>query len=86
MLVFPAELADRLLEVQEEVADPRYNLVPTPLTDGRYLCNADLLTECVPGGFLHPAFARLNPGNFGLIEVMLRADVGDILPPDPATE
>jgi hypothetical protein len=82
-LVFPLSLAQRLLEVQDEVGDVRYRLVPTLLTDGRYLCNADLLTECVPGGFLAPAFARLNAGNFGQVEVIPWADVAAFLPPSP---
>jgi len=81
-LVFPAALADRLLEVQEEVGDQRYHLIPAPTVDGRFLCRAELLTECV-SGFLAPAFARLNAANFDQIEVVAWADALALLPPDP---
>lgn len=81
-LVFPAALAERLLEVQEEVGDSRYRLVPAPTVDGRFLCRAELLTECVDG-FLAPAFARLNADNFNQIEVIAWEEAVALLPPDP---
>jgi hypothetical protein len=82
-LVFPAELADRLLEVQDEVGDSRYRLVPTPTVDGRFLCRAELLTECV-SGFLAPAFARLNAGNFDQVDVVAWAEAVALLPAEPS--
>jgi len=84
-LVFPAALAARLLEVQEEVGDQRYYLIPAPTVDGRFLCRAELLTECVTG-FLAPAFARLNAVNFNQIEVVAWADAVELLLPDPPIE
>lgn len=82
-LVFPAALAQRLADVQKAIGDSRYSLFPAPTTDGRYLCNADLLTECVEGGFLHAAFCMLDSSKFDQIEVLPRADAAALLPPDP---
>lgn len=69
-LVFSAELAARLAAVQEEVGDGRYRLEPTDAGNGTYLVNADLLTECVPGGFLHAAFSKLDASRFDEIQVV----------------
>lgn len=69
-LVFSAELAARLSEVQKDVGDSRYRLEPEPTGDGTYWAGADLLTECVPGGFLFPAFSRLDAGRFDEITVV----------------
>lgn len=79
-LVFPAALAQRLAEVQAAVGDESYNLIPAPLIDGRYLCNADLLTECTSGGFLYPAFSQLDASKFDQIEVVPIADALALLP------
>jgi hypothetical protein len=82
-LLFTAALAQRIAEVQEEVGDTRYRLEPRLLTDGRYFVGADLLTECVPDGFLYPAFSLLDASRFDEIEVVPMADALALLPPDP---
>lgn len=74
-LVFSAELAARLVAVQAEVGDGRYRLEPAAVGDGNYWVGADLLTECLPGGFLHAAFSRLDAGRFDEIGVVPLADV-----------
>ena len=74
-LVLSAELANRLLEVQDEVADGRYRLQPVARSNGTYWVGADLLTECLPGGFLHAAFSKLDAARFDEIEVVPLADV-----------
>lgn len=79
-LVFASDMAQRLVQVQDEIGDTRYRLEPQLLTDGRYMCNADLLTECLPGGFLHAAFTRLDASRFGEIEVVPMAEVIALLP------
>ena len=83
-LVFSAELAARLAEVQDEVGDGRYRLEPTPTGDGTYWAGADLLTECLPGGFLHAAFSRLDAARFDEIEVVPLADAVALLPESPS--
>jgi len=82
-LVFSAVLAVRLAQVQDEVGDPRYLLTPQPLIDGRYMTGADLLTECIPSGFLFVAFSRLDSGRFNEIAVVPIQEALDLLPPDP---
>lgn len=79
-LVVSAELASRLLEVQGEVSDGRYRLEPVARSNGTYWVGADLLTECVPGGFLHAAFSRLDAARFDEIEVVPIADALALLP------
>jgi hypothetical protein len=74
-LLLSAELAGRILEVQDEVGDGRYRLEPAARGDGTYWVGADLLTECLPGGFLHAAFSRLDAARFDEIEVVPLADV-----------
>ena len=79
-LVFSAAFAARLADVQDEVGDRRYRLTPQPLTDGRYMTGADLLTECTPAGFLFAAFSRLDASRFDEIEVIPLADAVALLP------
>lgn len=79
-LVFASDMAQRLVQVQNEIGDQRYRLEPQLLTDGRYACNADLLTECVPGGFLYAAFARLDASRFDEIHVVPIEEVLALMP------
>lgn len=80
-LVFDAALAQRLAAVQAEHGDPRHVPVAVPLTDGRYALNADILTECVPGGLVYGGFSHLDAGRFAEIQVVPVADVLALLPP-----
>lgn len=80
-LVFLQDIADRVLRVQDEVADQRYRLTPTRLVDGRYMVGADLLTECAPGGFLYAVFSRLDASRFGEIQVVPMAEALALMPP-----
>lgn len=82
-LVFSSAFAERITQVQDAAGDTRYRLVPALLTDGRYMVQADLLTECVPGGFLHAAFSLLDASKFDEIAVVLIADALALLPPSP---
>ena len=69
-LVFDAALAQRLAEVQAEHGDPRHVPNPLPLTDGRFMLTADILTECLPGGLVYGGFSRLDAARFSEIEVV----------------
>ncbi len=80
-LVFSAELASRLLEVQQEHGSPIHRASPARLADGRYLLYGDCLTECVPGGILWAGFSHLDPSRFAEIEVLPIADAEALLPP-----
>jgi hypothetical protein len=83
-LVLSAELANRVLEVQDELGDNRYRLEPIALANGTYWIGADLLTECLPGGFLHAAFSLLDTARFDEIEVFSMADALALLPESPS--
>lgn len=73
-LVFDASLAQRLAEVQADYGDPRHVPVAQPLQDGRFMLNADILTECLPGGLVYGGFSQLDAGRFDEIEVVPIAD------------
>ena len=78
-LVFGADLADRLAEVQAEHPSQHYAR-PTLLTDGRYYLGGDLLSE-VPTGLYGAGFNHLDPSRFDEIAVMPRADALALFPP-----
>lgn len=83
-LVFDAALAQRLAEVQAEHGDPRHVPNPLPLTDGRFMLTADILTECLPGGLVYGGFSQLDAGRFGEIEVMPLSQAVALLPVQPS--
>ena len=80
--VFSAELADRLVEIQQ--ANPiQFRVTPLALTDGRYMIRTAILSEC-PNGLYGENFARLDASRFDEIELVPWADAVALLPqPDP---
>lgn len=83
-LVFDADLRDRLVAVQAEHGDPRFTAYPAQLTDGRYMHQASILTECQPGGLYHAGFSHLDAARFSEIEVIDYAEAVALLPvPEP---
>lgn len=85
-LVFDVSLTQRLAEVQAEHGDPRHVPNARPLTDGRYMLNADILTECLPGGLVYGGFSQLNAERFDEIEVVPIADALALLPQSQPSE
>ncbi len=79
-LVFDAALAQRLAEVQAEHGDPRHVPVAVPLSGGRFMLLADILTECLPGGLVYLGFSQLDAGRFNEIEVLPLAEALALLP------
>jgi hypothetical protein len=79
-LVFDAALAQRLAEVQAEHGDPRHVPVAVPLSGGRFMLLADILTECLPGGLVYGGFSQLDAGRFNEIEVLPLAEALALLP------
>lgn len=79
-LLFGVDLAQRLAEVQAEHGDPRHLPHAVALTDGRFMLNADILTECLPGGLVYAGFSQLDAGRFDEIEVVPLADALALLP------
>jgi hypothetical protein len=56
-LVFTAALAVRLAELHAIHGSSNLILIPRPLSDGRLMLSADVLTEVMPGGLLHAMWA-----------------------------
>jgi hypothetical protein len=81
-LAFGPELAQRLAEVQAQHGDPRHIPNARPLTDGRFMLNADILTECLPGGLVYGGFSQLDAERFDEIEVVPMADAVALLASD----
>ena len=79
-LLFDATLAQRLAEVQAQYGDPRHVPNAVALADGRFMLNADILTECLPGGLIYGGFSQLDAERFGEIEVVPLADALALLP------
>lgn len=84
-LVFTPQLAQRLAALHAEHGRPDCIAEPLPLTDGRMMLGADLLTAVHPGGWLHEMWeaadkAVLLPS----VEVLPMTDAAALLPqPDP---
>lgn len=65
-LLFSPQLAARLAELHAEYGRPDCIAMPVPLTDGRLMLSADILTAVEPGGWLH--------------EMWIHADMDALLP------
>lgn len=84
-LVFTPALAARLAELHAVHGSTNCVPSPTPLSDGRLLLSADLLTEVGPGGLLHAMWeaadkAVLLPS----VQVLPMADAVALLVPPPS--
>jgi|688.fasta_scaffold78156_3 hypothetical protein len=69
-LVFGGPIAARLAEIQEQHGSPSLHVSPVRLTDGRWMCCADLLSEVGPGGLLAEGFSHLDRSRLAEIEVV----------------
>lgn len=65
-LLFSPQLAARLAELHAQFGRPDCIAMPVPLTDGRLMLSADILTAIEPGGWLH--------------EMWIHADMAVLLP------
>lgn len=83
-LVFSPALAVGLARVHGEYGSPNCVPVPRPLTDGRLMLSADVLTEVEAGGLLAAMWAAADKQVLGqAVEVLPWADAVALLPPDP---
>jgi hypothetical protein len=79
-LVFSPELAATLSAVQSQYGNPLHVAEPVPLTDGRLMLCADLLTETGPGGLYAQGFAHLPAELFAQVQILPMADAIDLIP------
>ena len=83
-LVFAPALAVRLGQLHAAYGSTNCVPVPSPLTDGRLMLGADVLTEVIPGGLLAAMWARADQSVLGAsVEVIAWDAAVSML---PATE
>jgi hypothetical protein len=83
-LVFTLPLAARLAELHAVHGHPACVPVPRVMTDGRLMLSADLLTEVMPGGMLHPMWQAADKAVLlASVEVMPWDEAIALLPPEP---
>ena len=83
-IVLTAEQAATLGAIQAEHGNPRHVAAPVPLTDGRLMLCADLLTETGPGGLYAQGFAHLPADIFPQVQILPMASAVALIPqPDP---
>lgn len=83
-IVLTPDQAATLGAVQTQYGNPRHVAAPVPLTDGRLMLCADLLTETGPGGLYAQGFAHLPADIFPQVQILPMADATTLIPqPDP---
>ena len=83
-IVLTPEQAATLGAIQAQYGNPRHVAAPVPLTDGRLMLCADLLTETGPGGLYAQGFAHLPADIFPQVQILPMASAVALIPqPDP---
>ena len=73
-IVLTPDQAATLGEVQAQYGNPNHVAAPVPLTDGRSMLCADLLTETGQGGLYAQGFAHLPADIFPQVQILSMAD------------
>jgi len=82
--VFSAELADRLVEVQESLGNLQFRVTPIALTDGRFMIRGAILSETAANGLYGLPFSLLDASRFDEVAILPWADAMALRPqPDP---
>ena len=80
LIVAPASAAAQLVAWQDAIGATRHRATPVPLSDGRFVLPANLLSETAPGG-LHERWSEGPAAALAAAcTVARRADVADLLP------
>jgi hypothetical protein len=80
-LLFDVALAQRLAELHAGYGQPDCMARPVPLTDGRLMLTADILTAVEPGGYLHAMWEAADKTILlPAVEVVPLADAVALLP------
>jgi hypothetical protein len=80
-LVFSEELCNTLLAIQNENPST-FRVAPFRLTDGRYMLNADVLSEIGEYGLFHYNFGRLPTEMFSEVQFISFSEIESVVPPD----
>jgi hypothetical protein len=78
-LVFNSSLKS-ILEATQETFNSQHKVSPVPLTDGRFMLCADLLTEIGPEGLYSQGFGLLDTDLFSQVEVISLEEISALLP------
>ena len=80
-LLFSPALANRLAELHAEHGRPDCIAMPVPLTNGRLMLTADILTNIEPGGWLHEMWIHADKAVLlPAVEVVPIADAVALMP------
>ena len=79
-LVFNHECYAALQVAQAQHLGSQHRVSARQLIDGRYMLNADLLTEIGNGGLFAQGFGALDPALFGLVEIVPVEDALALFP------
>jgi hypothetical protein len=79
-IVLTPEQAATLGAIQQQYGNPLHVAAPVPLTDGRLMLCADLLTETGPGGLYAQGFAHLPAELFPQVQIIPMADAVALIP------
>lgn len=79
-IMLTPDQAATLGAVQAQYGNPRHVAAPVPLTDGRLMLCADLLTETGPGGLYAQGFAHLPAELFAQVQILPMADAIALIP------
>lgn len=82
-LVFPPALAARLGQLHSAYGSSNCVPVPSPLTDGRLMLCADVLTEVRSGGLLAAMWAAADQSVLGAAVEVIPWDAAVALMPEP---
>jgi hypothetical protein len=83
-IVYPYEVAVLWHTIQQEHGDPRHVGVGLPLSDGRWMMYAEILSEMYPGGIIGWALPHLTPEFMAAVEIIPLADALALLPESPS--
>lgn len=79
-IVLTPDQAATLGAIQAQYGNPQHVAAPAPLTDGRLMLCADLLTETGPGGLYAQGFAHLPAELFPQVAILPMADAIALIP------
>lgn len=79
-IILTPDQATTLGAIQQQYGNPQHVAAPVPLTDGRLMLCADLLTETGPGGLYAQGFAHLPAELFAQVAVIPMAEAIALIP------
>jgi hypothetical protein len=79
-IILTPEQSATLGAIQAQYGNPRHVAAPVPLTDGRLMLCADLLTETGTGGLYAQGFAHLPAELFAQVAVIPMAEAIALIP------